>query len=220
MNICDFEAVTLVDYQGVIASVIFTSGCNLRCRFCHNPELVIGKSQNKTAEFLKYIKSSKVDGVSVTGGEPLINKGLPDFLRQIKDLGLKVKLDTNGFLPELLEKVLENNLADYLAIDIKGLNDDEVKYITRRDVEIESFYKTLNLAKKYSVDFELRLTVWKTFDEENIKTFCQKISDSKLYLQRARKDGILDKRFSANIGSVDFNKVKESFEKYKKIFVR
>lgn len=220
MIISDFEAVTLVDYQGVIASVVFTWGCNLRCRFCHNPELVIGSSIDKTSEFLNYIKSAKVDGVSVTGGEPLIHKGLPDFLRLLKSYGLKVKLDTNGTMADRLDTVVSEGLVDYVALDVKGLTDEEIQYVTRRKAALSDFYNSLQILKNSSVAFELRLTVWKAFAHEDIRAFCEKIGDTKLFLQRARSEGLLDKRFSENICGVDFNKVEESFKKYSKIYVR
>ena len=221
MVVSGFEAVTLVDFPGVIASVVFTSGCNLRCRFCHNPELALGRGGDRTAEFLAYIKTARVDGVSVTGGEPLLHDDLAEFLKHIKSLGLKVKLDTNGSFPDRLRNILAEKLADYVALDVKGLNPEETEFITReRFLHADGFYKVFSVLKESGTDFEVRLTVWKTFEEADIKSFCEQISGAKLFLQRARAERLLDRRFSDNIRTVNFEEVQKRFEKYMPVMVR
>lgn len=220
MVVSGFEAVTLVDFPGVIASVVFTSGCNLRCRFCHNPELALGRGGDKTAEFIEYIKTARVDGVSVTGGEPLLHGDLPEFLRYLKGLGLKIKLDTNGFFPDRLERVLAENLVDYAAVDVKGLTPEETEFVTRLRLPADGFSRTLDVIKKSTADFELRLTVWKTFEDADIRIFCEKISGARLFLQKARPERLLDRRFSENIRLADFGEVRKRFEKYMAVSVR
>jgi pyruvate formate lyase activating enzyme len=124
MFIGGFQKVSLVDYPGIIASTIFTSGCNFRCGYCHNPDLVLGKvnslDMEKIFRYLKEAKGKKIDGVCICGGEPTVHKDLPQFISEIKNLGLKVKLDTNGSNPDILKKCQ----VDYIAMDVKtSLND-------------------------------------------------------------------------------------------------
>ena len=125
MNIQGFQKTTLLDYPGHVAATVFFGGCNFRCPFCHNGDLVLnpGTAPALTSqEILTFLQKRQgiLEGVCVTGGEPTLQPGLPGFLREIKNLGLKVKLDTNGYRPEVLEALLEQGLLDYVAMDIKG----------------------------------------------------------------------------------------------------
>lgn len=124
MNIQGFQKLTLLDFPGRTACTVFTGGCNLRCPFCHNGGLVRTPmaQPNATAEVLTYLKRRQgiLDGVCITGGEPLLQPDLMDFLRQVKALGYAVKLDTNGSLPDRLAAVLDTGLVDYVAMDVKS----------------------------------------------------------------------------------------------------
>ena len=125
MVISGLQKTTLLDYPGHIACTIFFGHCNLRCPFCHNMELVLNPEHfpvftiEGILEFLKERKG-KLDGVAVTGGEPLLNKDIADLLRPIKELGYPIKLDTNGFFPEMIEKLIDEKLVDMFAMDIKA----------------------------------------------------------------------------------------------------
>ena len=118
---------TLIDYPGKIAATIFTSGCNFRCPFCHNPELVLPEEISKSKELplqevFSFLKERKgfLDGVVICGGEPTIHNDLYDFCSEIKRIGFLIKLDTNGHNPEMLEKLIDKELIDYIAMDIKA----------------------------------------------------------------------------------------------------
>jgi len=116
---------SLVDYPGKVATAIFTLGCNFRCGYCHNPELVVPEQyadELDESEILRYLRTrvDKIDGVAISGGEPTLHKDLPDFVRQIKDMGLEVKLDSNGSNPDMLEELLAGKLVDFVAMDVKG----------------------------------------------------------------------------------------------------
>ena len=118
------QKLTLLDYPGQVACTIFLHGCNFRCPFCHNASLVLSAGEELLPEdevfaFLKK-RAGVLDGVCFTGGEPLLHEAVPDLMRQAKDLGYKVKLDTNGSFPERLQRVLESEVADYVAMDIKN----------------------------------------------------------------------------------------------------
>src|SRR5665647_2062587 len=114
-----FQKLTLIDYPGKLATTVFTVGCNFRCPFCHNPELVNLKlvhDEKSEKEFLDFLKKrrGKLEGVCITGGEPLIQPDIIDFIKKIKKLGFLVKLDTNGARPDLLKKIIDMQLADYI----------------------------------------------------------------------------------------------------------
>ena len=128
MQLSAIKKSTLLDYPGKLATIIFTPGCNLRCRFCHNPEFVLPEELEKIRHdfigeevFFRFLQTRVgfLDGVVICGGEPTIHKDLPEFCQKIKNLGFLVKLDTNGSNPEMLELLLEQKLVDYIAMDIK-----------------------------------------------------------------------------------------------------
>ncbi len=170
MKISGFKKQTLIDYPGHISAVVFTQGCNFRCPFCHNPELVLpekfGKtySENHIFEYLnKY--QHLLDAVSITGGEPTLHKDLPDFIRRIKNLNLKVKLDTNGTNPEMLEYLINKRLLDFIAMDIKHLPDFEfynnaVGQILNNKL-FNNVLKSIEIIKHSDIKHEFRTTVAK-----------------------------------------------------------
>lgn len=129
MTFSGFEKTDLINYPGLVASTVFTCGCNFRCPYCHNPEFVIqgsdetyfGESYTEE-EILTYLtkRRSLLDGLVISGGEPTLHKDLPSFMRKVKDLGFKIKLDTNGSRPEVLKDLISRNLVDYVAMDIKA----------------------------------------------------------------------------------------------------
>ena len=125
MIISGLQKVTLLDYPGHIACTIFFGRCNLRCPFCHNMELVTNPEHFPTfsiEDILKFLRERKgrLNGVAITGGEPLLNKDIAELLRPIKDLGYPIKLDTNGFFPDMIEKLIDEKLVDMFAMDIKA----------------------------------------------------------------------------------------------------
>ena len=125
MKIAGLMKLTLLDYPGEMACTIFTSSCNFRCPFCHNSSLVINTESNKLIdnnEVLSFLKERKgrLDGVCITGGEPTIQEDLTSFIKEIKNIGYKVKLDTNGYNPKKLKELISSNLVDYVAMDIKN----------------------------------------------------------------------------------------------------
>jgi len=126
IRIGGFQKQSLIDFPGKITSVVFTSGCNFRCGYCHNPELVLPEffpARDISCEtILAYLQKNQflLDAVTITGGEPTMQVGLPLFIKEIKALGLQVKLDTNGTHPEMVKSLVGNQLIDYVAMDIKA----------------------------------------------------------------------------------------------------
>jgi len=162
MNIKGLYKTSLVDYPGKVSSVIFTGGCNLRCGYCHNPDLACNSDELEKIEdeeVFSFLEKRKglIDGITVSGGEPTLDRGLLAFLRRIKSMGLLVKLDTNGFSPSVVEQCLMEKLADYIAVDLKT---SPAKYstLTKRDLNFNQILITLDIIRKSEVDYEIRTT--------------------------------------------------------------
>ncbi len=160
MKISGLQKTTLIDYPKKIACIIFLYGCNFRCGFCHNPELVLHKpeaeySEKEILEFLKKRKG-QLEGVCITGGEPLLDLDL-DFLKKIKELGYLIKIDTNGSFPEKLKEIINNKLVDYIAMDIKSSKEKYEKIVNAKiDLnKIEESIKIISLLE----DYEFRTTI-------------------------------------------------------------
>lgn len=159
MNVQGFQKLTLLDFPQKTACTIFTGGCNLRCPFCHNATLVQKpmENNNQTEYVLDYLKKRVgiLDGVCITGGEPLLQPDLKDFIKKIKELGYKVKLDTNGALPKRLKEVI--GLVDYVAMDIKA-GFSNYKKATCSDIDVSAFKDSIYIIRNSGIDHEFRTT--------------------------------------------------------------
>lgn len=154
---------TLLDYPGKVACTVFFGGCDFRCPFCHNWELLDGSSPTQTDSeaFLQFLNKRKgmLEGVVVTGGEPLLRKELPELLGQIKELGYPVKLDTNGNHPEALEKVIRDGLVDYVAMDIKNSRGKYAMTAGLEQLDTGAVEQSVRLLMNGPVEYEFRTTV-------------------------------------------------------------
>lgn len=187
VEIRGLQKTSLVDYPPNIACTLFLGGCNFRCKFCHNPDIVLNRTAEiKEEEFFDFLDERKniLDGVCVTGGEPTMHKYLPEFLMKIKNRGLKIKLDTNGTNPEMLANIIDNKLADYIAMDIKGPLEDYEK-ICGCEVDAEKIKKSIEQVKRM-FDYEFRLTaVPGLINKENIGKIGELLRGSKrMFLQQ------------------------------------
>ncbi len=193
---------SFIDYPGKISSVLFLSGCNFDCPYCHNPSLVKGcpgasppVDEESVYEFLE---SHRVflDGVVISGGEPTLHEDIADLCEKIKQMGYKVKLDTNGSRPEVVKSLAREGLVDYIAMDIKT---DPFKYfsITKEDITPERILSSIEIIRKSHLPHEFKTTCIKPLvDESVIKTISQLIQGSDLYaLQRFRKTEVLHPEF-------------------------
>lgn len=165
MLIEGLQKTTLLDYPGCVACTMFSHGCNLRCPFCHNAGLVVRKPSNiisieEISEFLKKRKGI-LDGICLTGGEPLLQKDAIDFIRYLKEFGYKLKLDTNGFYPDKLKSVIENGLVDYVAMDIKSSRENYAKAVGIPDIDITPVEESVRLIMSSGIDYEFRTTAVK-----------------------------------------------------------
>lgn len=164
MNIQGYQKLTLLDFPGRVACTVFTGGCNLRCPFCHNAGLVRSPfaSLGQEEEVLTYLASrrSLLDGVCITGGEPLLQADLLSFIRRVKEMGYAVKLDTNGSLPARLAALLETGLVDYVAMDVKNAPSGYAA-ATGREGDVTPFLESIHLLRESGVAHEFRTTVVK-----------------------------------------------------------
>ena len=164
VNIQGYQKVTLLDYPGKVGCTVFTGGCNLRCPFCHNGGLVRTPAAypNAEGEVLDYLSSRRgiLEGVCITGGEPLLQPDLVAFIQKIKDMGYGVKLDTNGALPVRLKKVLDTGLVDYVAMDLKS-SPEGYPLATGCEVEFATFAESMEVIRESGVAFEFRTTAVK-----------------------------------------------------------
>ena len=172
MKIAGIQELTLIDYPGKLACTIFIYGCNFRCGFCHNPELVIKpcKKVYPEKEILDFLEKKKkyLNGICITGGEPLLTLE-KDFLKKIKEKGYLIKLDTNGSFPEKLKSFLEEGLIDFVAMDIKC---DKNKYseVANSNVDVGKIESSIKIISSLAKDYEFRTTILEDFhNEENIR---------------------------------------------------
>ena len=158
------ENVSLVDYEGKIACSLFVGGCNFRCPFCHNSELVLNCHEYqhiKEEDIFAYLESRRkvLDAVVISGGEPTMYKALPEFIRKVKDMGFLVKLDTNGTNPDMIKYLVQNNLIDYIAMDIKNSISKYPLTAGVKDLTIHNIQKSVDYIMSCGIDYEFRTTL-------------------------------------------------------------
>ncbi len=186
MLICGLQKLTLLDYPGRTACTVFTGGCNFRCPFCHNASLVLDVKENvkiETEEVLSFLQKrvGLLDGVCVTGGEPLLQGDIKEFLGNIKSMGYSVKLDTNGYNPEKLREVVGEGLVDYVAMDIKNCK-EKYSVTAGIDIDISKIEESVEFLKGCGIDCEFRTTVVKEFhDISDMKNIAVWLAGAKKY---------------------------------------
>ena len=203
MIISGFSKLTLLDYPGTVSCEIFTQGCNLRCPFCQNSSLISmnrsfeNNDEIEEEEVLAFLEKRKkvLDGIVITGGEPTMQKDLVSFIKKVKAIGYKVKLDTNGFRPNVLKELLDNNLVDYVAMDIKNSFEKYDMACGMKNLVIDNVKKSIELLKNSHIDHEFRTTIVKEYHtKEDILKILDVIGNSKYYLQNFElSDDVIDK---------------------------
>ena len=164
MKIRAVQKLSVVDYPGLLCATVFTPGCNLRCPFCHNGSLVLENEPDVEEEvvfdFLE-TRKKKLDGVCLSGGEPLLQKGVAEFFSKVKALGFKTKLDTNGTKPQYLKELLSGGFVDYVAMDIKNAPCKYALTVGAKAFNLSPVYESIEIIKNSGVDYEFRTTVTK-----------------------------------------------------------
>ncbi len=160
MKLGGLQKLTLLDFPGHVACTVFTQGCNFRCPFCHNTSLVLGTEELSKEELMTFLKKRQglLDGVAITGGEPLLWPDICGLLEEIKALGYQIKLDTNGSFPERLQELLEKGLLDYVAMDIKNSKESYSRTAGTKDF-LPQVERSVKLLMESGVDYEFRTTV-------------------------------------------------------------
>ena len=195
MFIAGMQKLTLLDFPGVVACTLFTAGCNFRCPWCHNAGLVLPEEISakliESEEVLSFLEKRKgvLDGVCVTGGEPLLQKELPDFLRRVKELGYRVKLDTNGSFPKQLEELVRENLVDRVAMDIKNGPSRYAETAGIRNLDLSAVTASKEFLLSDAVDYEFRTTVVRGLHtEESLLEAAEWIAGAKQWFLQQFKD--------------------------------
>lgn len=198
MIIKGWQPASLVDFPGKIASTIFLAGCNMRCGYCHNPDLVLNSptgdalDPDVVLDHLEF-RSRFIDGLCVSGGEPLLHKELPRLLERVKAAKSLIKVDTNGTCPDALETLIDRGLVNYVAMDIKG-PPEKIPVIARCDVALSEIEESIDILRASSIDYEFRTTVVPGFLEaDDIMRIFQWLAGApRYYLQQFRPIGLLD----------------------------
>ena len=195
MFIAGMQKLTLLDFPGVVACTLFTAGGNFRCPWCHNAGLVLPEEASdrllESGEVLSFLEKRKgvLDGVCVTGGEPLLHAELPDFLKRVKDLGYRVKLDTNGSFPERLEALVREKLADRVAMDIKNGPSRYAETVGLRNLDLSAVTASKDFLLSDAVDYEFRTTVVRGLHtEESLLEAADWIQGAKQWFLQQFKD--------------------------------
>ncbi len=219
MNIGGLQQLTLIDFPGRVAATVFLTGCNFRCPFCYSSDIVLPDKIKKhpvisQEEFFDFLKERKgfLEGVVICGGEPTLNEDLPDFIDRIRQLGLLVKLDTNGTNFDMLRELIDSKKLDYVAMDIKGPK-DKYRLMTGLSADrwnkglMENVEKSVELLKSSDVEFEFRTTVVPTLlDKEDILEIVRWIKPAPRYFLQGFRAG--------NNINPDFNSVKPYPQEY------
>ncbi len=235
MKIAFIQKQSLIEYPGKISAIIFLAGCNLRCQFCYVPHLVLPEEIKKIKpiskkEVFSFLKERKgfLEAVAISGGEPTLNEDLPDFIKEIKKIGYLVELETNGTNFEMVKKLVEEKLIDYIAMDIKHKLEFEKWYeITGRVLTKELFEnikKTIHFVLEGKIDYQFRTTLIKEFHQkEDIIEICKTISGAKLYyLQNfeATETGTISGKSFTPFSDEEIKEIIEAGKKYTNIKFR
>lgn len=220
MLIKGFQKLTLLDFPGRTACTVFTAGCNFRCPFCHNALLVTEQDDAyyDESEIFSHLEKRKsvLDGVAVTGGEPLLQKDIERFLYEIKEMGFAVKLDTNGSFPEKLEGILQLGIVDYVAMDIKNCPEKYGVTAGVKNFDIQPIEKSMELLKNSGIDYEFRTTVTADYHTvEDIEKIAQWIQGvPKYFLQNFENSGNLIDETCRGVSRNEMREMLQMVQKY------
>lgn len=227
MIVSGMNKLTLIDYPDKTACVIFTQGCNFRCSFCQNSSLLKASNESlvQEKEILDYLTKRKkvIDGICISGGEPLMQNDIKEFIKKVKEIGISVKLDTNGSYPDKLNNLIQENLLDYVAMDIKNDFKSYSKIAEIKDFNLEKIKKSIDILKKSNIDYEFRTTVVKEFHTfDKLKSICEYIGPkAKYFIQNFRdSDDVLRKNLHGFSEEELLDIIKKLNEKYPKVTLR
>lgn len=221
MKIYGLQKMTLLDFPGKVACTIFTGGCNFRCPFCHNARLVTELDKDEVyseEEIFEYLRKRVgiLDGVCITGGEPLMNADIADFITKVRELGYAVKLDTNGSYPETLKNLIDRGLVDYIAMDIKNTPEKYAQTIGVKKFDFTPIKKSIEIIMQSGVPYEFRTTVVKEFHSvSDIEEIAKMIEGAQgYYLQNFVDSGNLIGSELSSVSKTELEKMREKVTQY------
>lgn len=227
MIVSGMNKLTLINYPDKTACIIFTQGCNFRCSFCQNSSLLKASNESlvQEKEILDYLAKRKkvIDGICISGGEPLMQNDIKEFIKKVKEIGISVKLDTNGSYPDKLNNLIQENLLDYVAMDIKNDFKSYSKITEIKNFNLEKIKKSIDILKKSNIDYEFRTTVVKEFHTfDKLKSICEYIGPkAKYFIQNFRdSDDVLRKNLHGFSEEELLDIIKKLNEKYPKVTLR
>ena len=194
MNIYGYQKTTLLDYPGHVAATIFTGSCNFRCPFCHNSNLVLNPSSLNLIpeeEIFNFLRKRKnvLSALCITGGEPTLQSDLSDFIKKVRSLGYKIKLDTNGYRPDTISDLLNQNLLNYIAMDIKAGLSNYSRVSGVSDINIDTILKSISIIETSNIEYEFRTTVVKELHtKDDFYEITQILSPKSFYYIQSFKD--------------------------------
>lgn len=223
MKIGGLNKLTTQDFPEHLACIIFTKGCNFNCSYCYNRDLVDNKAETIDEDYVMaylYKRRKILDGVVISGGEPTIWDDLIPFIKKIKEFKLDIKLDTNGYNPTMLKEIIDNNLVDYIAMDIKAIPDKYMKVINKK-IDFNKILESIDLIKKSNIKYEFRTTIMKdVHDKKDIVKILKLIGDSKLYLQNFQYTDVVKDKNIKSFSRDELLKLKEELKEYPNVIVR
>ena len=223
MKIGGLNKLTAQDFPEHLASIIFTKGCNFNCSYCYNRDLVDNKAETIDEDYVMaylYKRRKILDGVVISGGEPTIWDDLIPFIKKVKEFKLDIKLDTNGYNPAMLKEIIDNNLVDYIAMDIKAIPDKYMKVINKK-IDFNKILESIDLIKKSNIKYEFRTTIMKdVHDKKDIIKILKLIGDSKLYLQNFQYTDVVKDKNIKSFSRDELLKLKEELKEYPNVIVR
>lgn len=221
MKIYGLQKMTLLDFPGKVACTLFTGGCNFRCPFCHNARLVTELDKDEVyseEEIFEYLRKRVgiLDGVCITGGEPLMNADIADFIAKVRELGYAVKLDTNGSYPETLKDIIDRGLVDYIAMDIKNTPEKYAQTIGVKKFDFTPIKKSIEIIMHSGVPYEFRTTVVKEFHSvSDIEEIAKMIEGAQgYYLQNFVDSGNLIGSELSSVSKTELEKMHEKVTQY------
>ena len=223
LRIGGFNKLTTQDFPGNLACIIFTSGCNFNCDYCYNRDLVESKAPEiDQDEIFSYLEKRKnmLDGVVISGGEPTIWDDLIPFIEKIREYGFKVKLDTNGYRPEVLKEIINRKLVDYIAMDIKAIFNEYFKVI-KKDIDTNKILESIELIKKSNIDHEFRTTIIKGIHTiEDLEKMINLVDGDPYYLQNFRMEDTVKAKKMEGFTEEELKDIKEYFKGKSNVTVR
>lgn len=213
MYIAGKQVNSFVDYDGNISYVIFTAGCNMNCWYCHNRDILHAKVYLEENEIIEDIRKRVgfLDAIVITGGEPTLQKDLPDFIKKVREFGLKIKIDTNGTNPDVIKALIEEKLIDYVAMDIKT-SFINYKKITCVNDDLNKIKQTIEILINSQIEYEFRTTMSPDIDRLDIIDIAKAIKGAKLYVIQQFRHNEYSKKFCDKKPYT-----KEELEKFAKI---